>query len=160
MNPDKKRLLVQKRKNTWKMAVAEAVPNVEWQLFKSDILINNTIDTLTILPSYELCESIISDNAVLLVSCPLKNIIHILHPGMNDRIWEVSAKINKQGNTEADLSEPEINKALRYIFKRKPNKVYISLENSYYNNSHEMNLRNVLRVAGYTSICSTTLKPE
>lgn len=55
------------------------------------------------------------------------------------------------------IDESEINKALRVVFRLKPNPVYISLPNPHARSNAEKNLHHVLKGAGYTSITSSSL---
>jgi 5-oxoprolinase (ATP-hydrolysing) len=69
-----------------------------------------------------------------------------------DTIIEVDESIDENGQITRELFEHEINKAMRQVFKAKPETIVIALLNSDRNPLHEKIFKNLLFTAGYTSI--------
>jgi hypothetical protein len=96
-------------------------------------------------------------NASLLVSTNLKEIIIQVYPELEKQVWEVNETINKKGQIVHELSEPEINKALKFVFKLNSKQVYLALSNSIFNKRNENTLKNLLHSAGYNALTSNHL---
>jgi N-methylhydantoinase A/oxoprolinase/acetone carboxylase beta subunit len=68
-------------------------------------------------------------------------------------IIEVDESIDENGFVIQELSEGNINKALRQIYKTDfSQSILIVFQNSLFNPTHEIILENILRTAGYFSV--------
>jgi N-methylhydantoinase A/oxoprolinase/acetone carboxylase beta subunit len=67
----------------------------------------------------------------------------------------VDESIDENGQITTELFEHEINKAMRQVFKAKPETIVIALLNSDRNPLHESIFKNLLFAAGYTSIITS-----
>ena len=107
--------------------------------------------SIILLPDTRLLDKSSSNSTIILITKGSKFLFTILYPDFHDSLWEVKEEITATGEINFELSEPEINKALRFVFNKKPITLIIALSNSIFNSQHEKNLHNVLKVAGYKS---------
>ncbi len=77
--------------------------------------------------------------------------IHKSKPLLN-HVIEVDERIDCNGNIIKELTESEINRVLRKVFRLRPEVIAIALMNSFSNPVHENNLANILRTAGYKHV--------
>jgi hypothetical protein len=121
-----------------------------------DLLISklNLNNDSVILPDLNKVNELTENCFVLLTSFGLKEVL-IKTLNLNpDNIYEVNGNIKSDGSVSEELTEPEINKALRFTFNKKPKKVVVALLNSIHNPIHEQILINLLKTAGYNNSSS------
>lgn len=71
------------------------------------------------------------------------------------QVIEVNERVDPNGSIKEPLSESEINKVLRNVYKSDPKVIVIALLNSYKNPLHEKTLSNLLRAKGYKHVCAS-----
>ena len=67
-------------------------------------------------------------------------------------VISIHEHIDDSGKIISELSEPGINPILRTVFKIAPEYILIHLKNADKNPSHEINLKNILKGAGFKNI--------
>lgn len=71
-------------------------------------------------------------------------------------VIEVRERIDAHGNKVVPLTESEINRVLRQVYRLNPGVVVIAFLNSYVNPGHEQTFMNLLRTAGYKYISASS----
>lgn len=152
-------LLIQKHNTEWNYTeYSRTISNNTWNKLKSEHdkfeLIKTTKKAggvqLIILPSTEELQTI-KYNEIFLISKGTKHVFEKLLPELSNQLWEVNEEILTSGCIKKELTEPEINKALRNVFTYRSKRVFILLANSFYNQIHQSNIKNVLYTAGVMS---------
>ena len=109
-------------------------------------------DDLLILPEANLPDKSFFQDTLIITSENCSRIVEHLYPSIGQKVFKLKEQVNKEGNIVTVLSEPEINRALRFIFTDKPKNLFVTLLNSYFNPIHETTITNVAAVAGYRTI--------
>lgn len=137
-------------KITWKSFSQTAVPSSELLFFLNKSFKHRRY-SLVFPESFSEKEPALQKQ-VIITTKGCKEIISRLIPKFNDSIFEVEEYITPEGTIHLSLSEPNINKVLRFIFHKKPEHVTLILSNSLSNPLHQNILKNVIEAAGIKTL--------
>ncbi len=140
-------IIIKEEDQKWLIYKFNKEKDYSCEVLNSIMDLTNTLQKhsdITLLPSDSLL-ALHKKNYVILCSKGHKDLIELIYSdNLSDYIWEVEENIDFKGKIQKQLTEPEINKALRFIFSKKKPIVFLSLTNSIANSRHQVILKNVL----------------
>ena len=154
-------IIVQQLNDTWNYAHTDntQISTLNWQKINSITALKNKIITETegqeplviTIPQTEIITNS-TYNQLILITKGTKELFSNLFPNQVNQFCEIDEEINIHGEIRKPLSEPEINKALRTIFRYRAKEVIFLLSNTAFNPLHQSNIKNVLHTAGVKSV--------
>ncbi len=139
-------IIIQEKDQQWQVFIFDAKSTFCMEVYNSVLELSQRLQSksnFTFIPSDSVLQAH-PNNSIVLCSKGHKRLIESIKPALSNMLWEVYESIDRKGNILKELTEPEINKALRFIFSHKKPKVHLSLTNSIANDQHQKILKNVL----------------